>query len=184
MNPLITRLIAPVTALLCTLSVAVEAGQIQVFDGPTPFIRFVRTRVGNVATFNFAQFQIQPKAGSATRPIQVRYARSYLEARGYFDSNNGNVTVPVFGLYAGRPNGVIIDLGFSGGSHQRTKEFDITITTPAYDGGTYSNPTVIQPRLPGTTLSYDFILLKNYANPITPIIIDTEPKSAGLARQE
>src|SRR6266513_1952477 len=174
MNPLITRLIAPVTALLCTLSVAVEAGQIQVFDGPTPFIRFVRTRVGNVATFNFAQFQIQPKAGSATRPIQVRYARSYLEARGYFDSNNGNVTVPVFGLYAGRQNGVIIDLGFSGGSHQRTKEFDITITTPAYDGGTYSNPTVIQPRLPGTTLSYDFILLKNSANPNTPIIIDTD----------
>ncbi len=47
MNPLITRLIAPVTALLCTLSVAVEAGQIQVSDGPTPFIRFVHTRVGN-----------------------------------------------------------------------------------------------------------------------------------------
>ncbi len=174
MNPLITRLIAPVTALLCTLSVAVEAGQIQVFDGPTPFIRFVRTRVGNVATFTFAQFQIQPKAGSATRPIQVRYARSYLEARGYFDSNNGNVTVPVFGLYAGRPNGVIIDLGFSGGSHQRTKEFDITITTPAYDGGTYSNPTVIQPRLSGTTLSYDFILLKNSSVPNTPIIIDSD----------
>lgn len=174
MNPLITRLIAPVTALLCTLSVAVEAGQIQVFDGPTPFIRFVRTRVGNVANFTFAQFQIQPKAGSATRPIQVRYARSYLEARGYFDSNNGNVTVPVFGLYAGRPNGVIIDLGFSGGSHQRTKEFAITITTPAYDGGTYSNPTVIQPRLPGTTLSYDLILLKNYADPNTPIIIDSD----------
>jgi hypothetical protein len=174
MNPLITRLIAPVTALLCTLSVAVEAGQIQVFDGPTPFIRFVRTRVGNVASFTFAQFQIQPKAGSATRPIQVRYARSYLEARGYFDSNNGNVTVPVFGLYAGRPNGVIIALGFGGGSHQRTKEFAITITTPAYDGGTYSNPTVIQPRLPGTTLSYDFILLKSYANPNTPIIIDTD----------
>jgi arylsulfate sulfotransferase len=186
MNPLITRLIAPVTALLCTLSVAVEAGQIQVFDGPTPFIRFVRTRVGNVASFTFAQFQIQPKAGSATRPIQVRYARSYLEARGYFDSNNGNVTVPVFGLYAGRPNGVIIDLGFSGGSHTRTKEFAITITTPAYDGGTYSNPTVIQPRLPGTTLSYDFILLKSYAQPNTPIIIDSDAEirwvgTAGVA---
>src|SRR5881392_1873577 len=133
------RLIAPVIALLCTFSVAVEAGQIQVSDGPTPFIRFVHTRVDNVASFTFAQFQILPKTGSATRPIQVRYARSYLEAHGYFDSTNGNLTVPVFGLYAGRPNGVIIDLGFSGGSHQRTKEFDITITTPAYDGGTYSN---------------------------------------------
>jgi arylsulfate sulfotransferase len=41
-------------------------------------------------------------------------------------------------------------------------------------GGTYSNPTVVQSRLPGTTLSYDFILLKNYADPNTPIIIDTD----------
>ena len=35
-------------------------------------------------------------------------------------------------------------------------------------------PTVIQPLLRGTTLSYDFILLKGYADPITPIIIDTD----------
>jgi len=168
------RLIAPMAALVCVLSTAAAPaqgiGNVQVSDGPTPFIRFVHTRVGNVASFNFAQFQIQPKTGSATRPIKVRYARSYLEARGYFDSNNGNVTIPVFGLYAGRPNRVIIDLGFS----QKTKEFAITITTPAYDGGTYSNPTVIQPRLLGTTLSYDFILLKNSANPNTPIIIDAD----------
>src|SRR5206468_11878681 len=135
MNPLITRLIAPVTALLCPLSVAVEAGQIQVSDGPTPFIRFVRARVGNVASFNFAQFQIQPKTGSATRPIQVRYARSYLVAHRYFDSTNGNLTVPVFGLYAGRPNSVIINLGFGSGFRQN-KRFAVTITTPAYNGGT------------------------------------------------
>jgi arylsulfate sulfotransferase len=96
-----------------------------------------------------------------------------LEAHGYFDSTNGNLTVPVFGLYAGRPNSVIINLGFSNRFHQN-KTFAVTITTPAYDGGTYSNPTVIQPRLPGTTLSYDFILLKNYADPNTPIIIDTD----------
>lgn len=43
-----------------------------------------------------------------------------------------------------------------------------------YDGGTYSNPNVVQPRLPGTTLSYDFILLKSYADPTTPIIIDSD----------
>jgi arylsulfate sulfotransferase len=172
--PVPIALIAPVTALLCLLSVAVEAGQmvgnIEVVDGPTPFIRFLHTRVSDVASFQFARFQIQPKRGSATRPIQVRYARSYLEARGYFDSKNGEVTIPVFGLYAGRPNRVMITLGFS----DRNKRFAVGITTPVYDGGTYSNPTVIQPRLPGTTLSYDFILLKNLADPNAPIIIDTD----------
>ena len=49
------------------------------------------------------------------------------------------------------------------------------IRTPRYDGGTYSHPNVVQSRLPGTILSYDFILLlKNLADPTTPIIIDTD----------
>ena len=171
------RLIAPLGALLCLLFVAAEPGQmvgkVEISDGPTPFIRFVQTQVSDVAHFRFAQFRIQPKTGSATRPIKVLYARAYLEARGYFNPQNGNLTIPVFGLYAGRKNHVIIDLRFSVPFRQSTG-FAVTITTPAYDGGTYSNPTVIQPRLPGTTLSYDFILLKAYADPITPIIIDTD----------
>jgi hypothetical protein len=185
------RLIAPVAALLCVLSITAEPGQIvgdvEVFEGPTPFIRFVHTRVSDVAGFESAQFQIWPKTRSATRPIKVRYARSYLEARGYFDSQTGKVTIPVFGLYAGRPNRVIIRLGFSGRFH-RNNGFHITITTPAYDGGTYSNPTVVQPRLPGSTLSYDFVLLKNYADPNTPIIIDSDAEirwvgTAGVGAQ-
>jgi arylsulfate sulfotransferase len=171
------RLMARVAALLCTLAVAAEAGQIaekiKVLDGPTPFIRFVHTSVSNVAGFEFAQFLIWPKAGSDTRPVKARYSRSYLEARGYFDPQTGSLTVPVFGLYAGRPNRVMITLGFDDRVH-RIKRFAVTITTPAYNGGTYSNPTVIQSRLPGTTLSYDFILLKNYAQNNTPIIIDTD----------
>jgi arylsulfate sulfotransferase len=186
-----TRLIAPVAALLCGLSIVAESGRtvgnIEVSEGPTPFISFAHTSVSDVARFEFAQFLIWPKTGSATRPIKVRYARSYLEARGYFDPTNGKVTIPVFGLYAGRPNRVMITLG-SGGRRNRNKRFSIIITTPAYDGGTYSNPTVVQPRLPGTTLSYDFILLKGYADPITPIIIDSDAEirwvgTAGVGAQ-
>ena len=110
-----------------------------------------------------------------------------MEARGYFNPQTGKLTIPVFGLYAGRQNRVKITLGFSG-RFDRIQGFGVAITTPAYDGGTYSNPTVIQPRLPGTTLSYDFILLKNYADPITPIIIDTDAEirwigTAGVGAQ-
>ncbi len=171
------RLIAPVVALFCLLSVAAEpaqiTGNIHVSDGPTPFISFVHTTVSDVAGFNSVQFQIRPKRGSATRPIKVRYARSYLEARGYFDPQNGKLTVPVFGLYAGRSNGVVITMSFNDQIRHR-RRFAVAITTPPYDGGTYSNPTVIQPRLPGTALSYDFILLKGYAQNNTPIIIDSD----------
>ena len=93
------RLIAPIIALLCLLSIAGEAGatvgKIQVSEGPTPFIRFAHTQVSDITGFKSAQFQIWPKTGSATRSIKVRYARSYLEARGYFDPNNGSLTIPV-----------------------------------------------------------------------------------------
>ncbi|HZR04211.1 MAG TPA: aryl-sulfate sulfotransferase [Candidatus Udaeobacter sp.] len=189
------RLITPVAVLLSLLSVTVGPGQtvgnvdrnVEVFEGPTPFIRFVNTTVSNIAGFHFAQFLIFPKTGSATRRINVRYARSYLEARGYFNPQNGNLTIPVFGLYAGRSNRVLINLGFSGRAH-RFKRISLIITTPPYDGGTYTNPTVIQPRLAGTTLSYDFILLKGYAQNNTPIIIDSDAEvrwvgTAGVGAQ-
>jgi len=185
------RFITLVLALLCVLPIVAEAGQttesVEVSKGPTPFIGFAHTTVSDVAGFNSAQFQIWPKTGSATRPIKIRYARTYLEARGYFDSQNGNLTIPVFGLYAGRANRVSITLGFNSRAH-RAKRFNVIITTPQYDGGTYSNPTIIQPRLAGTTLSYDFILLKNFADPNTPIIIDTDAEirwvgTAGVAAQ-
>jgi len=134
---------------------------VAVSEGPTPFVSFVNASVSDVAAFRFAQFQIQPKKGSATRPIKARYARAYLEARGYFNPQTGNLTIPVFGLYAGRENQVTINLGFTIGFRKNTR-LAVTITTPPYDGGTYSNPTVIQPLLLGTSLSYDFILLKAF----------------------
>jgi len=186
------RLIAPMAALVCALSSPAESRQmvrdVKVSEGPTPFISFVHAVVSDVAGFESAQFQIWPKVGSATRPVKVRYARSYLEGRGYFDPNSGKITIPVFGLYAGRANRVIIRLGFSG-RVANVRRFAVTITTPGYDGGTYSNPTIIQPRLPGTTLSYDFVLLRANADPITPIIIDTDAEirwvgTAGVGTQK
>jgi arylsulfate sulfotransferase len=185
------RLVALITALLCSLFATAESGpingNIHVSDGPTPFISFVSTSVSDIAGFRSAQFLIWPKTGSATQPIKVRYKRSYLEARGYFNSQNGNLTIPVFGLYAGRPNRVTINLGFNG-RLRPIRRFGVIITTPPYDGGTYSNPTVVQSLLPGTALSYDFIMLKNFADPNTPIIIDTDAEirwvgTAGVGAQ-
>ena len=158
-----------------------------VSDGPTPFIRFVNTEIDDIAGFDFAEFLIFPETGSGTRPIRARYQRSYLETRGYFDPLTGKLTIPIFGLYAGRANRVTINLRFSSRFHP-VERLRMTITTPAYDGGTYSHPVVVQPRVPSTSLSYDFILLKNFADPTTPIIIDSDGEvrwvgTAGVAAQ-
>ena len=182
-------LLALSAVVACTISAASDAshlnGPAANTAGPTPFISFARFRVSDVTTLKSAQFTIQPKRGSATRPISVRYSRQYLQKRGYIDSATGKVTVPVFGLYAGRSNSVTVTLGFTDGTSQPKK---LTIQTAAYDGGTYSNPTVVEPRLPGTTLSYDFILLKSYSDPTTPIIIDSDAEirwvgTAGVGTQ-
>ncbi len=141
------------------------------YPGATPFISVVQLTIADLANVRNAQFQIAPKTGSATRPINVKYSRRYLQKRGYLNRALGQLNIPVFGLYAGRSNTVTITVGFRDGTTQVT---NVAITTSAYDGGTYSNPTVVQSRLPGTTLSYDFILLKSYADPTTPIIIDTD----------
>lgn len=146
-------------------------GTVSYYAGPTPFISFVQLKVGDFATLRSAQFQIDPKIGSEGRPVKVRYSRRYLQNRGYLDTDSGKLTIPVFGLYAGRSNNVTITVGFADRTTRRTT---LAIQTDAYDGGTYSKPTVVQPRLPATTLSYDFIMLKSYADPTTPIIIDSD----------
>ena len=172
MKAWLTTLAATFSVFGLTISYAGQAlGPASFYPGPTPFISFVQLNVLDVTNLRNAQFQIAPKTGSATRPINVKYSRKYLQRRGYLNRDLSQLTVPVFGLYAGRSNTVTITVGFRDGTSEVT---EVIIPTAAFDGGTYSNPTVVQPRLPGTTLSYDFILLKSYAEPTTPIIIDTD----------
>src|SRR5204862_2005866 len=50
----------------------------EVFDGPTPFIRFVQTKVDDIGGVRFAEVLIFPKPGAAPRPSQGHYRRIYL----------------------------------------------------------------------------------------------------------
>ena len=189
-NGLMNRfLLAFLFASLLTLPAASRAAQpgtvTSYAPGATPFISFVRLNVSELANFKAAEFQIAPKTGSATRPVDVRYSRRYLQRRHYLDAKHSVLTVPVFGLYAGRANRVTITLTFRDGT---TRVSPLNIQTAAYDGGTYSNPDVVQARLAGTPLSYDFIMLKSYADPTTPIVIDTDGEirwvgTAGVSSQ-
>ncbi|MEO6971667.1 MAG: aryl-sulfate sulfotransferase [Chthoniobacterales bacterium] len=139
--------------------------------GFTPFVSFISFKVTDPANLSSVGFSITPKRGSQTRALGATYTRDYLQNAGYFQPRNGRVTLPVFGLYQNFRNSVTVLTTFSDGTNLKNK---YKITTAAYDGGTYTSPTILQPRLQNTTLSFDFILLKGTTQANTPVIVDSD----------
>ena len=86
--------------------------------GLTPFIRLVHLHLDDTSLLSYVQFTITPKAGSVTRAVSARYSSNYLATNGFVKGQNGEVTVPVFGLYQNYPNTVELVSGFVDGSSQ------------------------------------------------------------------
>ena len=141
--------------------------------GPTPFISIVDLTVSPASSLQSIQFAVAPKPGSVVRPIRAKYSRAYLEERGYLNPGTGEVTLPVFGLYAGYENSVELKAAFRGGGARR---LTVPIATQAFDdpSGIYLNPTVVRARSVTQKLTYDYIMMKGYVGGISPVIIDTE----------
>ncbi len=160
--------------------------------GPTPFISLLSLTVSDAAALDHIDFKIYPKPTSETRPVYARYSKAYLQGRGLLNAGTGQITLPVFGLYANYNNRVALVSTFTDQSFQRDT---INVQTPVWNdpaisngASVYKNPTVIQPRLHNTTLSYDFVLLRNFATANSPIIMDTDGEvrwvgTAGSASQ-
>lgn len=174
------RPIPPLLAALCLLALfaALPAAHAVLpvtitgtAPGATPFISFVSLHIDNPNAFDHAQFSVQPKAGSVTRPVSARYSRAYLLRRGYLHADTGEIVVPVFGLYANRANTVTLTTGFVDGNSQIDT---VAIDTTRHHDPYHNHPEVLQARLTDTTLSYDFFLLKNFDDLDSPTIIDTD----------
>lgn len=84
--------------------------------GPTAFISKVNLAAAATDSLASIRFTIAPKPGSVTRPVSATYAFGYLRQRGYVDSANGKITVPVFGLYSDYANTVTLTYSFDDGS--------------------------------------------------------------------
>ena len=135
--------------------------------GPTPFISIVDMTVSKPSALQSIQFEVASKPGSAVRPIRAKYSRAYLQARGYLDLQTGEVTLPVFGLYADFTNSVKLKATFKDGSARR---LTLAIPTQPFDDptGVYVNPTVLRARSSAQKLSYDYIMLKGYPRRAVP----------------
>jgi arylsulfate sulfotransferase len=139
--------------------------------GPTPFISFITLQISDPAALASIKFTVRPKPLSQTRAIAATYTSAYLKKQDYFNVRTGRLTLPVFGLYQNFSNTITVRSRFTDGTSQ---QLTFTVATPDFDGGIFDSPTIVQARLPDTTLSYDFMLLKNTILDSTPVIIDSD----------
>jgi arylsulfate sulfotransferase len=139
--------------------------------GASPFISHLNFKVSPIANLKSVQFTVQPKPGSVTRPISATYSSGYLSSREYLDSA-GNLKVPVFGLYDGFTNSVTLSYVFHDSS---SKQSLFSLVTRVFDDPCgYKQGTVVKARTLSTSLSYDFMLLKNACSDFSPALMDTD----------
>jgi arylsulfate sulfotransferase len=148
----------------------IEVTSIQ--QGPTPFIAHAELMGPGLRGVTHLGYYIEPKAGSATAPVHVRYSLAALQRKGNV-TDDGTVTikVPIFGLYPGYANNVSFELEFQ--DRQPTR-LSAELTTPAYTdpNGLYDRPNVLQKRAPGVPLDFDFFVVKSALG--SPVILDTD----------
>ena len=160
-------------------SVADAATKIRVKNsvpGATPFISNVTISGVPVSSLQTIEFLVQPKKGSITKGIGATYTNSYLHSKGLTNPATGEVTIPVFGLYASNAisrNVVTFTINCRG---LKTLLSYPLITTPWVDptGGGFSKPVVTQVRDPKVALGFSTFLMKSWSNANTPVISDTD----------
>ncbi|MEO5719438.1 MAG: aryl-sulfate sulfotransferase [Chthoniobacterales bacterium] len=170
-----TLLLPLLLASFCHAALATQADDTIItidghLAGATPFLSQVTLSVSNPETLKSVRFAIASKIASSTRPLSGTYSYSYLVGRG--DVVNGKVFLPVYGLYDDYSNVVTLTYCFNDGS---SKADSVTIATASFvDPCAYKNPTILQPKTEGDSLSYDYILLKGACSTYSPALIDTD----------
>ncbi|HEY3731215.1 MAG TPA: aryl-sulfate sulfotransferase [Steroidobacteraceae bacterium] len=139
--------------------------------GVTPFIGIVTMYVSGLANLLGVEFTIEPEAGAVSKPVNVWYSLQALTARGFVDSTGTFLSLPVFGLYADHANQVSVQLQFQDRS---AATLALEIDTPTYSDptGIYDKPLIRQPRLPGSSLGFNYFYMKSGLG--SPVIVDTD----------
>ncbi|MGC2625585.1 MAG: aryl-sulfate sulfotransferase [Candidatus Udaeobacter sp.] len=139
--------------------------------GATPFISRLSLNVSNTSVLESVEFAIDPKPGSATRPLSGTFSNQYLVSRGF--EHPPQIILPVYGLYAGYSNIVRLTYRFQDNS---SKQAVTSIATAAFNdqGCGYNTPTILQPRSNSTQLSYDYIFDRSACGTFSPVILDSD----------
>ncbi len=139
--------------------------------GNVPFISILSLSVDNPAGLDEVKFKVDSKPGSVVRPVSARYSAAYLRRRGNVDAKTGVVTVPVFGLYANYTNTVTVTTRFTTGA---SEVHQVKVATAHFHDEVHKHPQIVQVRTKDTSLSYDYVLLKDASSEMTPLLLDTD----------
>jgi arylsulfate sulfotransferase len=147
----------------------VVANEVQ--PGPTPFIATIPLSGVSLKDVTEFHYVIEAKAGALSAPVDVGYTAAALTRRGHVDPPGQSVTLPVFGLYAGRQNFVNVTLRYTDGSSQSWR---LSITTTPYldPRGIYDHPQVNRALAAPNSLDFSYIYIKSALS--GPVVIDTD----------
>jgi hypothetical protein len=140
--------------------------------GATPFLSQLSLTTSNPTVMKSIQFTIEAKPGSVVRPLSGTYAHDYMVSNGYL-LPNGDIFLPIYGLFADYTNTVTLTYYFFDGS---SKGDSTTVMTAAFDDQDcdYNTPTKLQPRTSSTALSYDYIFDRSACGDFSPVILDSD----------
>jgi hypothetical protein len=158
---------APPPEMASTSDVAALSTQ----PGVTPFIGFVKLTGLSLVNLASIRYTIEAKTGTISKPVDVSYTMAALQRRGYVTARDATLTLPVFGLYAGQANRVLLQLKYADNSIQA---LPLSVTTASYTDpkGIYDRPNMIKRRAAGSTLGFDFFAIKSGVG--TPVVVDTD----------
>ena len=151
-----------------------------VSQGATPFMAQVFVDGVNLAAVTKSGFTILPQASATVPALTSTFSSSAMTSRGYLDSTLNRVSIPIYGLYAGRVNQVRVWVQ----SGMRTLASVVSIATPTWSGVVAANlgsKETFVARRKSAAMGFHYVLLKYYASAGVPVVfdIDGEPRWAG-----
>ena len=139
--------------------------------GPTPFIASVALSGSGLDRASSVEFTIDPKPSATARPVHVAFSLDYLKRRGDYAAGATQLTLPLFGLYAGTTNAIHVDVRFADGSRA---SLPLAFGTAAYadPNAIYDRPLVMSRRSAGQALGFDYFFMKSAYGP--PVVVDAD----------
>jgi hypothetical protein len=117
-------------------------------------------------------FTIVPKAGSTAKAISVTYSKAYLKAQRKIVGRVQEVTIPIFGLYPGYNNTVVIT---EHEVYRKAKRVTVHMDTAEYTGYFSAATRVdVTPRNKPVSLDYSYMLVKHLHDGLGPVILDID----------